>query len=113
MTITTGIMTFTPDARPFCGKMPDIEGLYHSSGFSGHGIVQSPAIGLIMSELILDGKSSYDVSSIEADRYFDMPGYLERDNINAKCVDMAGNYYGKIERPRPAAMNSPSLVGRG
>ena len=29
MTITTGIMTFTPDARPFCGKMPDIEGLFH------------------------------------------------------------------------------------
>ena len=86
MTITTGIMTFTPDARPFCGKMPDIEGLYHCSGFSGHGIVQSPAIGLIMSELILDGKSSYDVSSIEADRYFDMPGYLERDDIEAKCV---------------------------
>ena len=113
MTITTGIMTFTPDARPFCGKMPDIEGLYHSSGFSGHGIVQSPAIGLIMSELILDGKSSYDVSSIEADRYFDLPGYLERGAIDAKCVDMAGNYYGKIERPTPVATNSPSLVGKG
>ena len=98
MTITTGIMTFTPDARPFCGKMPDIEGLYHSSGFSGHGIVQSPAIGLIMSELILDGRSSYDVSSIEADRYFDMPGYLKRDDIEVKCVSMAGNYYGKVER---------------
>jgi sarcosine dehydrogenase len=113
MTITTGIMTFTPDARPFCGKMPDIEGLYHSSGFSGHGIVQSPAIGLIMSELILDGKSSYDVSSIEADRYFDMPGYLERDDIDAKCVDMAGNYYGKVERATPVADKSPSLIGRG
>jgi 4-methylaminobutanoate oxidase (formaldehyde-forming) len=103
MTITTGIMTFTPDARPFCGKMPDIEGLYHSSGFSGHGIVQSPAIGLIMSELILDGKSSYDVSSIQADRYFDMPGYLEREDIEAKCVSMAGNYYGKVERATPVA----------
>ena len=91
-------MTFTPDARPFCGKMPDIEGLYHCSGFSGHGIVQSPAIGLIMSELILDGGSTYDVSSIEADRYFDMPGYFERDDIEAKCVAMAGNYYGKVER---------------
>jgi 4-methylaminobutanoate oxidase (formaldehyde-forming) len=113
MAITTGIMTFTPDARPFCGKMPDIEGLYHSSGFSGHGIVQSPAIGLIMSELILDGKSSYDVSSIEADRYFDLPGYLERDDIDAKCVDMAGNYYGKVERATPVATHSPSLVGRG
>jgi sarcosine dehydrogenase len=107
MTITTGIMTFTPDARPFCGKMPDIEGLYHSSGFSGHGIVQSPAIGLIMSELILDGKSSFDVSSIEADRYFDMPGYLDRDDIEAKCVSMAGNYYGKVERAGPVTRSTP------
>lgn len=103
MTITTGIMTFTPDARPFCGKMPDIEGLYHASGFSGHGIVQSPVIGLIMAQLILDGKSTYDVSSIEADRYFDMPGYLDRDEIEARCAAMAGNYYGKVERPEPIA----------
>jgi sarcosine dehydrogenase len=103
MTITTGIMTFTPDARPFCGKMPDIEGLYHASGFSGHGIVQSPVIGLIMSQLILDGKSTYDVSSIEADRYFDMPGYIEREDIEARCYAMAGNYYGKLERPSPVA----------
>ena len=99
MTITTGIMTFTPDARPFCGKMPDIEGLFHCAGFSGHGIVQSPAIGLIMSQLILDGASTYDITSIEADRYFDMPGYLKRTDIEAKCVAMAGNYYGKLERP--------------
>jgi 4-methylaminobutanoate oxidase (formaldehyde-forming) len=103
MTITTGIMTFTPDARPFCGKMPDIDGLYHCSGFSGHGIVQSPVIGLIMAELILDGKSSYDVKSIEADRYFDMAGYVERNDIEARCVTMAGNYYGKVERPAPVA----------
>jgi 4-methylaminobutanoate oxidase (formaldehyde-forming) len=102
MTITTGIMTFTPDARPFCGKMPDIEGLFHCSGFSGHGIVQSPVIGVIMAELILDGRSRYDVESIEADRYFDMPGYVERADIEAKCVAMAGNYYGKVERPTPA-----------
>jgi len=109
MTITTGIMTFTPDARPFCGKMPDIEGLYHCSGFSGHGIVQSPAIGLIMSELILDGKSSYDVSSIEADRFFDIPGYLERKDIEAKCAYMAANYYGNVERATPIA-GAPSPV---
>jgi 4-methylaminobutanoate oxidase (formaldehyde-forming) len=113
MTITTGIMTFTPDARPFCGKMPDIEGLFHSSGFSGHGIVQSPAIGLIMSELILDGKSRYDVSSIEADRYFDMPGYLDRSDIESKCVTMAGDYYGKVERATPIATTTPHSQGSG
>jgi hypothetical protein len=96
-------MTFTPDARPFCGKMPNIEGLYHCSGFSGHGIVQSPVIGLNMAELILDGPSSYDLKSIEADRYFDMSGYIERADIEARCRAMAGNYYGKVERPVAAA----------
>jgi glycine/D-amino acid oxidase-like deaminating enzyme len=106
MSITTGIMTFTPDARPFCGKMPDVDGLYHCSGFSGHGIVQSPAIGLIMSQLILDGQSAYDCESIEADRYFDTPGYLNRVEIEKKCLQMAGNYYAKIERPRAAASSS-------
>lgn len=103
MNITTGIMTFTPDGRPFCGKMPNVEGLYHCAGFSGHGIVQSPAIGVIMSELILDGRSTYDVSSIEADRYFDVPELNTRAAIDQKCHEMAGNYYGKIERPASAA----------
>jgi glycine/D-amino acid oxidase-like deaminating enzyme len=106
MSITTGIMTFTPDARPFCGKMPDIDGLYHCAGFSGHGIVQSPAIGLIMSQLILDGRSTYDCESIEADRYFDVPGYINRVEIEDKCVRMAGNYYGTVERPTPVASSS-------
>jgi sarcosine dehydrogenase len=103
MTITTGIMTFTPDARPFCGEMPNLRGLFHASGFSGHGIVQSPAIGLIMSQLILDGASTYDCASIEADRYFDAPGYIDRSEIEQKCVDMAGNYYGKVEKAEVAA----------
>lgn len=103
MTITTGIMTFTPDGRPFCGELPDVKGLFHASGFSGHGIVQSPAIGLIMSQLILDGASTYDVKSIEADRYYDLPGYLTRDDIEQKCVAMAGSYYVKVERPESVA----------
>lgn len=103
MTITTGIMTFTPDGRPFCGELPDVKGLFHASGFSGHGIVQSPAIGLIMSQLILDGSSMYDVKSIEADRYYDLPGYLTREDIEQKCVAMAGSYYVKVERPESVA----------
>lgn len=99
MTITTGIMTFTPDGRPFCGKMPNLDGLFHCAGFSGHGIVQSPTIGVIMAELILDGKSTYDVSSIDADRYFDFPELQKRTDIESKCAEMAGNYYGRVERP--------------
>ena len=92
---------FFSEFRNFVDLMPGIEGMYHCTGFSGHGIVQSPAIGLIMAQLILDGACTYDVKSIEADRYFDMPGYLTRADIEAKCIAMAGNYYGKVERPAP------------
>ncbi|MCH8923217.1 MAG: FAD-binding oxidoreductase [Planctomycetes bacterium] len=97
MTVTAGIMTFTPDGKPFCGKLPDLEGLFHCAGFSGHGIVQSPTIGVIMAELILDDKTKYDVAAIEADRYFDMPGYQDRDEIDKKCQSMSGSYYGRVE----------------
>jgi len=97
MHVTTGIMTFTPDGRPFCGQLPGHEGLYHCTGFSGHGIVQSPVIGVIMSELILDGKSSYDIESIEADRYWEVPGFQDRVEIKERCYKMQGSYYGRVE----------------
>ena len=97
MTITTGIMTFTPDGKPFCGKMPDIEGLFHCSGFCGHGIVQSPTIGVIMSDLIRNGETDYDIEAIEADRYFDVPGFQDRAEIKARCHEMHEGYYGRLE----------------
>lgn len=97
MSITTGIMTFTPDGKPFCGTMPDLPGLYHCAGFCGHGIVQSPAIGLIMSELILDGESSFDIAAIEADRFFEVDGYTDRPQIKQRCYDMYASYYGRHE----------------
>ena len=52
-----------------------------------------------MAELILDGESTYDVASIEADRFFDLPGYTTRTDITRKCVEMAGGYYGRVENP--------------
>ena len=97
MRMTAGIMTFTPDGKPFCGKLPAVDGFYHCAGFSGHGIVQSPTIGVIMAQLILDGRSTYDVAAIEADRYFDVPGFQVRDDIKQKCYEMHAGYYGRLE----------------
>lgn len=97
MTITTGIMTFTPNSLPFCGKFPNLEGLYHCTGFSGHGIVQSPGIGVIMADLILTGRTKYDLGAVEADRYFEVPGFKSRAEIKAKCYQMYASYYGRLE----------------
>ena len=97
MTITRGIMTFTPDGKPFCGKRPDIDGLFHCSGFCGHGIVQSPAIGVIMADLVLNGQTDYDVEAIHADRFFEHPQLQSRSEIEAACYQMQAGYYGRIE----------------
>lgn len=97
LSITTGIMTFTPDGKPFCGEMPEIKGLYHCAGFCGHGIVQSPAIGEIMADLVLCGETEYDIQAIEADRYFDLPGFRDRREIQSKCYAMHASYYGQVE----------------
>jgi hypothetical protein len=62
--------------------------------------VQSPTIGVIMAELILEGRSSYDIAAIEADRYFDVPGFQERAEIERKCYEMHAGYYGRVEGGR-------------
>lgn len=96
MKITTGIMTFTPDGQPMCGKSAEIEGLFHCAGFCGHGIVQSPSIGVVMAELIIDGRSRYDVAQIEADRFFDIPQLHDRLEVKRQARETYADYYGKV-----------------
>jgi sarcosine oxidase subunit beta len=54
----TGVYDVTPDSRPLLGPVPQVEGLYLCAGFSGMGFKISPAVGLVMSELIVDGKAT-------------------------------------------------------
>ena len=61
------------------------------------GRLQSPAIGLIMSELVLDGRTDYDIDAIHADRFFEHPQLQSRPEIEAACYDMHAGYYGRIE----------------
>jgi len=52
------------------GEIPGIRGLHVCAGFSGMGFKISPAIGLVMSELLLDGQaSSVDISSFRPSRF--------------------------------------------
>ena len=54
----TGVYDMTPDSRPLLGAIPGVNGLYVCAGFSGMGFKISPAIGLVMSEFVLDGQSN-------------------------------------------------------
>lgn len=50
-----GLYEMTPDHHPILGKVPGVEGLWVAAGFSGHGVMHSPATGKIMADLILRG----------------------------------------------------------
>jgi sarcosine oxidase, subunit beta len=64
-----GLYENTPDHHPIVGEC-DIEGLYLAVGFSGHGVMHSPATGRALSEIILDGQASFlDVRSLSLDRF--------------------------------------------
>ena len=66
----TGVYDMTPDSRPLLGEIPDIQGLNVCAGFSGMGFKISPAFGLVMSELLLDGRvTSVDISSFRPSRF--------------------------------------------
>ncbi len=62
----------TPDHHPILGKARALEGFYIAAGFSGHGVMHSPATGKVMSEIILDGNSkTVDVSMLDLERFFE------------------------------------------
>jgi sarcosine oxidase subunit beta len=66
----TGVYDMSPDARPLLGEVDAIAGLYVAAGFSGTGFKISPAIGLTMSELLLDGQGmSVDISAFRPTRF--------------------------------------------
>jgi sarcosine oxidase subunit beta len=66
----TGVYDMTPDSRPLLGEVSGVAGLYVCAGFSGMGFKISPAIGLVMSELLLDGRGkTVDISSFCPGRF--------------------------------------------
>jgi len=65
-----GLYDVTPDYQPVIDRMPGVEGFYSAVGFSGHGFKISPAIGVAVSELVLDGACrSYDIGLFRYSRF--------------------------------------------
>jgi sarcosine oxidase subunit beta len=66
----TGVYDVSPDFRPLIGETPGTRGLYVVCGFSGMGFKISPATGLVVSELVLDGRGrSVDISAFDPARF--------------------------------------------
>lgn len=52
-----GLYEMTPDHHPILGAAPGVNGFFFANGFSGHGVMHSPATGKILSDLILKGST--------------------------------------------------------
>ncbi len=64
-----GLYENTQDHHAILGGC-DVEGLYFANGFSGHGVMHSPATGRALAEIILDGRASFlDVSCLSIERF--------------------------------------------
>jgi sarcosine oxidase subunit beta len=62
-----GLYDMTPDAHPIVGRVAD--GVYAACGFSGHGFMQSPAVGRAVAELIVRGETSLDLRPYALERF--------------------------------------------
>ncbi|HEX5704973.1 MAG TPA: FAD-binding oxidoreductase [Pyrinomonadaceae bacterium] len=65
-----GLYEMTPDHHAIIGPAPNVEGLYFVNGFSGHGVMHSPASGRITADLILHGRSDLiDARQLGVERF--------------------------------------------
>jgi sarcosine oxidase subunit beta len=62
-----GLYDMTPDAHPILGELAD--GVYAACGFSGHGFMQSPAVGRALAEEILGESPSIDLGPYRLSRF--------------------------------------------
>ena len=68
-----GLYEITPDHMPVLGRHPEMPNYLHASGFSGHGVMHSPATGKLIAEEILDGRAhSIDIDELRITRFRDM-----------------------------------------
>lgn len=64
-----GLRPLTPDEHAIIDFLPGIDGFLCAVGFCGHGFQHSPAAGKAVTEIILDGKPSLDISALSFARF--------------------------------------------
>ena len=62
-----GLYDMTPDAHPIIGWVAD--GIYAACGFSGHGFMQSPAVGEAAAAELLGDAPPFDLSPYRLERF--------------------------------------------
>ncbi len=62
--VTAGYYEVSPDEKAIVDEDPRLPGLFHATGFSGHGVMHAPATGAIVCALILGEPPPVDRSAL-------------------------------------------------
>jgi glycine/D-amino acid oxidase-like deaminating enzyme len=68
-TIRSGLPTFTSDTLFIAGPVPGVAGLFVMSGCQEAGVTHGPALGRILAEHVVDGKTHWDSSRFGIERF--------------------------------------------
>jgi sarcosine oxidase subunit beta len=64
-----GLYEQSPDGHAILGAATEVPNLYYVNGSSGHGAMHAPALGMLLAELIIDGRTTLDISPLAPDRF--------------------------------------------
>ncbi len=64
-----GFYDVTPDAKPILGEVDGLQGFIQANGYSGHGFMLAPIVTELMAELIVNGKTSVPIESMNMRRF--------------------------------------------
>lgn len=65
----SGFYEMTPDGHPLVGRHPHLRNVFLAAGSCGHGVMHAPAIGQLVTELIVDGTPSIDIDALDPARF--------------------------------------------
>lgn len=64
-----GLYEMTPDAHPILGPVDELAGFFVACGFSGHGLMHSPAVGKLMAAVMCGEAPALDMGPLGFDRF--------------------------------------------
>jgi sarcosine oxidase subunit beta len=64
-----GLYEDTPDHNAILGEAKALGGLWLANGFSGHGFMHSPAVGMVIADLVTGARPRVDVSALALERF--------------------------------------------
>lgn len=77
--IQEGHYDTTPDGQPILGHVSGREGYMLMTGFSGHGYMLAPAIGMVLSEILTGQRPSLDIRGLHLERFQET--HIDREKL--------------------------------